>query len=204
MLRKFQSGLLLERLGASGGHDQSLGGVFQQDVVKLGMDSDRQIRGKSPGRGRPDHDRDRLVIGKTDGGGLVVIDGELHEDRGRGLLLILDLGLGKRGLRPGAPKDRLLAAVDESLLDHVPERTDDRGLIPGIQRQVGMLPVTENTQPAKLSALDVDKFAGVLLRLLADLQRREPGGGLHHAKLDRQTMAVPSRDERGLESGHRL
>ena len=55
----------------------------------------------------------------------MVINGELHEDRGRGLLLILHLSLGKRGLRSGAPEDRLLAAVDESLLHHRTEGADD-------------------------------------------------------------------------------
>ena len=67
-----------------------------------------------------------------------------------------------------------------------------------------MLPVTEDTETAELAALNVDELAGVFLRLLAHLQGGESRGGLHHTELDRQSVAIPPGNERGLESRHRL
>ena len=67
-----------------------------------------------------------------------------------------------------------------------------------------MLPVTKDPESTELAPLDVDELACILLGLLADLQGSEARGGFHHAELDRQSVAIPSRNERGLESGHRL
>ena len=67
-----------------------------------------------------------------------------------------------------------------------------------------MLPVTEDAQTAELPPLDVDELVGIFLGLLTHLQGGEPCRGLHHAELDRQTVTIPSGNERGLESGHGL
>ena len=204
MLRELQSGRFLELVSQAGRNDQTLASVLQHDVVEVRMEGDREIGGERPRGGGPDHDAQRHVRGEAHAIRFGGIHRKLHEDRGGGLLLILDLGLGQCGLGSGAPEDRLLAPVDETLLHHASEGSDDRRLVRGVECQVGMLPVAEDPEPAELPALDVDELAGVFLGLLADLQRGESRGGLHHAELDRQTMAVPPRNEGGLKSGHRL
>ena len=204
MLRQLQSGRFLELLRQTRSNDESPGAILQQDVVEVGMEGDCEVGRECPGSRGPDDDAERLLGREVKAGCLSGIDGKLHEDRRRCLLLILDLGLGQSSLGSGTPEDRLLATVDEPLFHHTPEGSDDRGLVRGIECQVGMLPVAENSEPAELAALDVDELPGVLLGLLADLQGSEPRGGFHHAELDRKSVAIPSRNERGLKSSHRL
>ena len=204
VLRQLQSGCFLELLGQTGCNDESLGAILQQYVVEIGMEGDRKVGRESPGSRGPDDDAERLLGREAKTGGLGGMHGKLHEDRRRCLLLILDLRFGKGGLGTGAPENRLLAPVDEPLFHHPSEGADNSRLVGGIECQVGMIPVTEDSEPAELATLDVDELARILLGLLADLQGGEPGRGLHHAELDRQSVAIPSRDERGLEAGHGL
>src|SRR5918996_330094 len=71
---------------------------------------------------------------------------KFHVDRRRGVLLVFNLGLGKSGPAVDTPVDRLLPLVDHPLLDETAERPDDRGLVRGFQRQVGIGPQPESAQ----------------------------------------------------------
>ena len=165
-------------------------------VLVAGIDGDGEVRGKCPRRGGPDDDRGRS--------GEFSADEREHDiDCGRGFILILHLRFGEGGLRTRAPEDGFFLAIDEAFFHETGEGADHAGLVGRIEREVGMLPVAQNAQSAKLTALDVDKFAGVFLRAAAHLGGREACGGFHHAELDRKTVAIPTRNKRRPESRHR-
>ena len=55
---------------------------------------------------------------------LVVGDVKLDVDRGAGVLLVLDFGLGQGGAALGAPVNRLHAPVDHPFFSHLAEDPD--------------------------------------------------------------------------------
>ena len=125
-------------------------------------------------------------------------DVEGDVDRGRGVVLVLDLRLGERGPVGGAPVDRLLPAEEEALLGGAGERAHGGGLVALGHRRVGRLPAAEDAEPLERLALPVDP----LLRVrAAGLDHRRP---VHLAllraellvdlELDGQAVAVPARD----------
>ena len=61
-LGKFQSRGFLKLISKTRSHDQTLRGIFKQDVVKVVMDCDREICRQGPGSRCPDHDTQRLVV----------------------------------------------------------------------------------------------------------------------------------------------
>ena len=83
-------------------------------------------------------------------GGALRAQRELDVDRRRGVVLVLDLGLGQRRAAVDAPVDRLLALVDHALLDEPAERAHDRRLVAVVHRQVRVVPVAQHAQPLEL------------------------------------------------------
>ena len=88
-----------------------------------------------------------------------VATGNLHVNRGVVALLIFHFGFGERGLRAGAPEDRLLRLVHQAFLNENRERAQDFRFVLGIHRQIWMFPVAEHAEPLELFALDVDEFS---------------------------------------------
>ena len=131
-------------------------------------------------------------------------DRKLHVDGRVFAVLIFDFGLRERGLRAGAPKDRLLRFVDQPFLDEDGERAQNLRFVCGIQRQIWMLPIAQDAEPFELLALDVDELARECLRFLAHFQRRKPARFLHHLVFDRQSVAIPARHIRRAKAGHRF
>ena len=134
----------------------------------------------------------------------MLVHRELHEDRWRCFLQILYLSLGQRSLGACAPENRLLTAINKTLLNDASEGSDDCRLIGGFKCQIGMLPIAKDTKSAELGSLNINELPGILFRFLTHLKRSQSRRGLHHTELDRQTMAIPSRNERSLKSCHRL
>ena len=102
-----------------------------------------------------------------------------------------------------APKDWLFLAVNEAFFHETGKRTDHSRFIRRIERQIRMIPITQNTEAFELAALDVDEFAGVFLRAAAHFGWRKTGRRFDHAKFDGQTMAIPPRNKRRAKSSHR-
>ena len=69
------------------------------------------------------------------------------------VVLILHLRLGQRRAARDTPIDRLLAAIDESLLDQVGEQPQFLRLVGWVQREVRVVPLAEHTESLKLLAL---------------------------------------------------
>ena len=102
-------------------------------------------------------------------------DRELHIHALADVVLILHLRLGQRRAARDTPIDRLLAAIDESLLDQVGEQPQFLRLVGWVQREVRVVPLAEHTESLELLALCVDEAKRVLLARLADGGRRGVG-----------------------------
>ena len=125
------------------------------------------------------------------------------------VILILHLGLGQRRTARDAPVNRLLAAIDKSLLNQVGEQTQFLRLVSGVQREVWVVPLAQHTKPLELLALRVDEAQRVLLARLADGGRRGVGVAvlahlLRDLEFDRQSVAVPARHIRHMFAAQRL
>ena len=74
---------------------------LDQRVVDLRAVGDRAVARHGPGRRRPDDDRRAVELAA-----LRLHDREAHADRVRGVVVVLDLGLGQRGLLDHRPQHR--------------------------------------------------------------------------------------------------
>ena len=97
-------------------------------------------------------------------------DAEFHVHRGRGLVLVFDLGLGQRRAAIEAPVDRLGTLIKVSVADDVAERADLLSLEARVHGQVRTVPVAEHAEALELAALQFD----LLLRVLAAGRRGIP------------------------------
>ncbi len=173
-----------------------------QRVVVFRMHGNRLVRRQGPGRRGPDRDpgRARRGLGEPEAsrelGG--VLDPEQHVDRGRGAVLVLDLGLGQGRTAVQAPVHRLEALVEMPVADDGRERAQLLGLVLRIERQVGMVPVAHHAEALEILALHVDLLEGELAAGLAERARvhlaRRLAARLLDLVLDRQAVAVPAGD----------
>ena len=94
--------------------------------------------------------------------------GKLHEHALADVVLVFDLGFGQRGAAGDAPINRLLAAIDKSLLHDVGEQAQFVGLVFLVQREIRIFPIAEHAEAFELRALDIDVFARVGFAGFAD------------------------------------
>ncbi len=142
-------------------HDELLFPDLNQRIAECGVVGDGEVRRQRPRSRGPNHHRNPRPPH----------DGKLHIDALADVVFVLDFGLGQGGSTGNAPIDRLLAAVHKPLLDEVRHKAQLLGLVCLIERQVGMLPVSEHAQPLELRALDADVLPRISLAGGAD------GGG---------------------------
>ncbi|MNS85785.1 hypothetical protein D3C72_1196600 [compost metagenome] len=128
-----------------------------------------------------------------------------HVDRRRGLLVVLDLGLGQCRAAVEAPVHRLGAAQQMAVGHDLGQRADLVGLEIEAQGLVRVVPIAGDAQALEVSALDVDLLLGELAALLPELDRIELHPDLapllFHRDFDRQAMAVPARHVGRIEAG---
>ncbi len=187
-----------------GGHDIGFAADADGAVLEIGMDRRGQVRGERPGRGGPDDVIHRAF--ETLGKGVNRL--ELHVDRRRRVVVILDLGLGEGRPARAAPVDGLEALVHVSALVHFGEHADDGGHVARIEGEVRVLPFARDAQAAEAFPVDVhvlereipasptDLDLAEVLRLVAEIA--------HHLVLDGQPVAVPAGDEGGVVTRHLL
>ncbi len=110
--------------------------------------------------------------------------------------MVFDFRLGQRRARRDAPIHRLLAAINKAFLNDVREQSQFIGLVFLVERQIGIVPVAQHTEPLELRALNVDVFAGVGVAGPADRHRVGAGiAGLAHflrdLEFNRQAVTIP-------------
>ncbi len=175
------------------------------------MQRDRLVRGQRPGRGRPDDDAGAATrqARKADSSREIgpVDDFEAHVDRRRRAFLVLDLGLRERGAAVEAPVHGLVALVEMAVADDLGERAQLLRLVARRQREIGVLPVAHDAEPDEVPALHVHLLGRVLAAGVAERLRVEPlrvaAQRLLDLVLDRQSVAVPARHVRRVESVER-
>ena len=199
-----------ELLGDDGqkplGQDVDVGPDFGGDVFVLGMEGDGHVGRERPGGRRPDEDEGPASGEGRELGPEVGDDREADVDRGRGLVLVLDLGLGQGGAAADAPVHGALAPVDLAVLEEFAQVVEDLGLVGRVHGQVGRLPGAQDAEALELVALDADELLGVSAALVADGRDGHVllpvAELLVDVDLDRQPVAVPAGDVRGVVAEH--
>ena len=69
-----------------------------------------------------------------------------HVDRGRGFVLVLDFGLGQRGLAIKTPVHRLFALIQITSFVNIAECANNIGFDVEIHGEVGMIPITQHAE----------------------------------------------------------
>ena len=123
--------------------------------------------------------------------------------------MILDLGLGQRGLLHHRPHDRLRPAIELAAHRELQQLAGDHRLGLKIHRQIGVLEVALDAEAAELLGLDAHPVGGEFPTFLAELVDLDlvlvlalgPVGFLD-LPLDRQAVAVPAGHVVGVVAAH--
>ena len=182
------------------------GGDFDQRVGDVAAVGERAVARHGPGRRRPDHDRSAVELAA-----LRRHDREADMDRVRRMVVILDLGLGQRGLLDHRPQHRLRALVETAIHQELAQFLHDDRLGLVLHRRVVIVPVAVDAEALELLALDRDPVIGEGAALAAELDDRNLvlvlllGAVLFlDLPLDRQAVAVPARDVVAVLAQHLL
>ena len=174
------------------------------------MNGDRHVGRQGPRRRRPDH-RVPVVIARPIRAGPARRHarnhGEIDVDARRGLLVVLQLRLGERRAVRHAPVDRLELAEDVALVEQVGQDVEDPGLVPGVEGEVGLVPIAEHAQAAELLTLDVHPLHRLGMAEGPDLGLAHRGRLraqlLDDLVLDGQAVTVPARHVGAVKPPHR-
>ncbi|KAF5054609.1 hypothetical protein DSECCO2_386240 [anaerobic digester metagenome] len=193
-------------LGQFLGQDVEVPAGLDEVVLEVRVHGHGQVVGNGPGRGGPDDD---VAFAR---GGLgedfsqsARFQGKTHVDGRRGVVVVLDLGLGQGRLAGAAPVDGLLVALHRALFVEIGQFAGRGGLVLGCHGQVGLVPGAQHPEALELLALDVEVLESVFAALLADLEDRElvlAAQLLLDLELDGQAVAVPAGDVLRLAARH--
>ncbi len=163
-------------------------------IVELGAVGDGAIARQCPRRRRPDQRR-----GIQQRRQLCADDRKPHPDRGRSMIVILDLGFGERGLFDDRPENRL-GTLEEPAIDKELADLADNLCLRGIgHRRVRVLPVADHPEPLEIAFLHLDPMRREGAAFPPELSDRHAVLGLVLGPVlflddpfDRQPVAVPA------------
>ena len=132
-------------------------------ILNRRVEGDGSVRRDRPRGGGPDHD---TCLGQITFG---IGKREWHPDRVRLVVVILDLGLGQRGLFNRRPHHGLRALIQRAVHQELHEFLGDHAFGVEIHRQIGIVPLAGDAQTFELVALDVDPALGELAAFLTEV-----------------------------------
>ena len=186
--------------------DEDLALHLYGHVKKIPVKRNRQVGGNRPGGRRPDDDGYLLTCKLRQPPGDIGDQGELHVDRRRRVVLVLDLRLRQSRLAGGAPVDGLLPLVHASIEIELPELLDGRRLVVIRHREIGIFPFAENPEPFELIPLNPDVFLRIGPADAALVRLRHPGLSVAqfavHLVFNGKPVAVPSGNVNAVPAGH--
>ena len=122
--------------------------------------------------------------------------------------MILDLGLGERGLVMHAPVDGLEALVDVAVAVHAAEHADLVGLEAGIHRAVEVLPVGDHAHALEAGLLALDIVLGIVAAGAAEVRNAHvlvvEALLLDDGALDGHAVVIPAGDIGHLITAHHV
>ena len=167
---------------------------------------DGAVAGQGPRRRRPDQRRGPFERGP---GGTA--DRETHPDRRRTMIVVLDLGLGERGLLDHRPQHRLRALVEPAIHQELADLAHDLRLGGIGHRRIGVVPVADHAEPLEVALLHLDPMRGEIAAFAAEAVDRDavfrlaPGAVLFlDEPFDRQPVAIPARHIGRVPAQHLL
>ncbi len=173
-------------------------------VVERPARGDRAVAWHGPGRGGPDHQRRTVQFRLR-----CRYDREAHPDRVRGMVVVLDLGLGQRGLLHRRPQHRAQAPIQRAIQQELADLGSDRRLGRVVHGGVALTPVALHAEAAEFRHLHRQPMLGIGAALGAEIQHRDRvlvllrlAVLLLDLPLDRQAVAVPAGDVVGVVAGH--
>ncbi len=185
--------------------------AFDQRVLQLRTERDGLAFRQCPRRGGPDRDGDNCVtrVHTKAGGEDLRVDGIVSDiHRRRGLVGVLNLGLGQRRGAIEAPVHGLGAAQHMAVGDDLGQRAQHVCLVLEIHRAVRMLPVAKHPEALEIGALGVDLLRGVFAAFLPKRNGVELVARLAefllHGNFNRQAVAIPARHIRRAIAGQQL
>jgi len=201
-----QAGAIEERILQSLGNNQYPFFGVNRHIVELRMHGHCQVGGDGPGGGRPDDNIGFFAGKRRDGGRDIVNNPEPDKDRRRGMIGVFDLCLCQGGDTGRAPVHRFSSPVKAAVMGKFGQLGCGLTFVLIVHRQVGVVPVAEHAEPLELLLLDGDEFLRIVAALTAHFQL---GHGvlfraevLFHLQFNRQSVAVPPRYIRGMETFH--
>ncbi len=179
--------------------------VLNSNVVLARLERNRLVGGNGPRRSCPNDEVYRAIkVLKT-----LRLGGQLkaHKNRGRRLIGVLNLSFSKSGMAVLAPMNRLVTTVNHAAIKHSLKDLDISSIVLVIQREIGIIPVAQNTQTAETSLLKLNVLNSKLVAKLTNLSRRglvKLGSTklLFYLVLNGLTMAIPTRNIRHLIALH--
>ena len=190
-------------------HDIILVAVLDERIVILRSETDGKVAGDRPCGRRPD-DEEHLVQIQTElcEHALVVSHAELDKDGVAGIVLVLDLCLGKCGVAVRAPVNGLQTLVEIAVLHHLTEHLDLTCLVLRTECQIGMIVVTNGAQTLELLLLVFHMRQCKILTCLAEVNGRDRAVLHAHLleclELDGKSVGIPAGHIGGIEAGHVL
>ncbi len=181
---------------------------FERDVVEVRMEGNGERRGQRPRRCRPDDGKDVLAFERGRDCFRRACQLVAHVHGGAGVLLVLDLSLGKCSAVMDAPVDGLETAVDEAFLEEAVKGFESACFVVARHGLIGPVPAAKDADALELRGLQVNVFLGVGTAGLKDGRRGHfkllAAELLIDFDLDGKAVTVEAGDIRGVEAGHSL
>ena len=144
------------------GHEQVFVADAYPDVFKVFVGTDGDVAGNGPRRRRPDEGEDFVRVG-TFRHMAAEVDGLEFDVNGEGfIILVFDFSFSQGRFAVRAPVNGLQAFVDVAFLGHFPEDADLSDFDGLAQRQVRMVPVTEDAEADEVFLLFFHAGQGVV------------------------------------------
>src|SRR5271165_6191759 len=124
---------------------------------------------------------------------------KLNPNRRARMIFVLDLGFSQRCRIVNAPINRLAPAIRVTFLHEIEQRASNNGLVVVVRREIGFIPTPKNSQSLEIPLVLRHIARRKLPAKTAKLRRRNfslTAEFLFHLRLDRQSMAVPTRHVR--------
>ena len=172
------------------------------------MKRDRHRCRQRPRGSRPDDGRNFLSRERSVELRRIIQQPVLYPHRRTGVVLVLDLGFGERGLVVHAPVHGAQALVDEVIFVEREEGLQHHRFVLVVHRGVGFFKAAENPNPLKLLPLKVQKLLGVLTALRPHIRGPHlqffATQFLVDLDFDGQPVAVPARHVGSVKPRHGL